>query len=116
MVARRAVELADRRAESLPESRLRVHLRLAGLDPVPQHWIMDGGERVARVDLALPEHRLAIEYDGDWRDGEAWALNHDRNRLNRVHALDWDVLFVTAPLLRDEKKLLRAVWQAIPDR
>jgi very-short-patch-repair endonuclease len=112
--ARRAVELSDPRAESLPESRMRVHLVLDGLNPVPQYWIEDSGGRIARVDLALPEHKLAIEYDGDWRDGESWALNRDRDRLNRVHALNWRVVFVTAPLLRNTQKMLQTIRAAIP--
>jgi hypothetical protein len=37
VLARRAVELADPRAMSLPESKMRVHLVLNGLDPVPQY-------------------------------------------------------------------------------
>jgi very-short-patch-repair endonuclease len=114
VLARQAVGLADPSAESLPESRVRVHLVLAGLDPVPQHWIEDGNGRIARVDLAFPEHRLAIEYDGDWRDGESWALNRDRDRLNRVHALGWTVVFVTAPLLRDAPKMVRMIQAALP--
>jgi hypothetical protein len=108
-VARQAVELADPVAESLPESKMRVLLVLDGLSPVPQYWIEDASGRIARVDLAIPERRLAIEYDGDWRDGETWALNRDRDRLNRVHAAGWDVVFVTAPLLRDQRKLLRMI-------
>jgi hypothetical protein len=114
VLARRAIELADPRAESLPESRMRVHLVLDGLNPVPQYWIEDGGGRIARVDLALPEHKLAIEYDGDWRDGESWALNRDRDRLNRVHALNWRVAFVTAPILRNVPRMLQTVRAAIP--
>lgn len=114
VLARRALELTDPRAESLPESKLRVHLVLDGLNPVPQYWIEDGDGRIARVDLALPEHKLAIEYDGDWRDGESWALNRDRDRLNRVHALNWRVVFVTAPLLRNEQAMLQTVRAAIP--
>jgi very-short-patch-repair endonuclease len=115
VLARRAVELSDQRAESLPESRLRVHLVLAGLDPVPQYWIEDAdGDRVARVDLAFPEHKVAVEYDGDWRDGESWALNRDRDRLNHVHALGWTVVFVTAPLLRDVPRMLRTIHSALP--
>jgi hypothetical protein len=114
VLARRAVELTDPRAESLPESRLRVHLVLHGLDPVPQYWIEDRSGRIARVDLALPEHKLAIEYDGDWRDGEPWALNRDSDRLNRVHALSWRVVFVTAPPLRNVPKMLQTVRTAIP--
>lgn len=114
VLARRALELTDPRAESLPESKLRVHSVLDGLDPVPQYWIEDEAGRIARVDLALPEHKLAIEYDGDWRDGESWALNRDRDRSNRVHALHWRVVFVTAPLLRNTQKMLHTVRVAIP--
>jgi len=113
VLARRALALTDPRAESLPESRMRVHLVLDGLDPVPQYWIEDSGGRIARVDLALPRHKLAIEYDGDWRDGESWALNRDRDRLNRVHALNWRVVFVTAPLLRNVNQMLQTVRAAI---
>ena len=41
---RRALELVDPRAESPPESRVRVALVLAGLAPVPQYDVVDGGE------------------------------------------------------------------------
>ena len=114
ITARRAVEMANpEAAESLPESILRVHLELAGLAPVPQYWLEDRHGRIARVDLAFPECKVAVEYDGDWRDGESWALNRDRARLNRVQAIDWDVVFVTAPLLRDVRKLIRTVETAL---
>jgi very-short-patch-repair endonuclease len=112
--ARRAVELADPLAESLPESKLRVHLRLADLEPVSQYWILDrNGERIVRVNLAFPDRQLAIEYDGDWRDGETWALNRDRARLNQVRDLGWDVVFVTAPMLRDPRAVVSTVRAAL---
>ena len=111
--ARRAVELADPRAESLPESVMRVHLVLAGLDPVPQYPLDIGAGRRVRFDLAIPCKKVAVEYDGDWRDGELWALNRDRERLNAVQALGWDVVFVTAPLLRDPRRMVRTVRQAL---
>ena len=110
--ARRAVELADPRAESLPESAMRVHLVLAGLDVVPQFPLELDAERSVRFDLAIPRKKVAVEYDGDWRDGQLWALNRDRERLNAVHALGWDVVFVTAPLLRDPRRMVRTVRQA----
>lgn len=113
VAARRAVQLADPRAEQIPESKLRVILALAGLTPVPQFWIEDRTGRLACVDLAFPDHKLAVEYDGDWRDGERWALNRDRDRLNRVHAIGWHVLFVTAPMLRKERAVVAAVHHAL---
>ena len=116
VAARRAVSLVDPRAESRPESQVRVYLVLAGLDPVPQYWIEDAGGRVARTDLAFPELKVAVEYDGQWRDGQLWALNRDRERLNRVHAAGWDVVFVTAPMLADPRKLIAAVRAALEAR
>ncbi|GEL18276.1 hypothetical protein [Pseudonocardia asaccharolytica] len=114
--ARRAVQLADPRAESLPESKLRVLLVLDGLQPVPQYWICDRGVKIARTDLAFPAQKVSVEYDGDWRDGEMWALNRDRDRLNRVHDAGWTVVFVTAPLLRDKEQLIATVRSALARR
>ncbi|MCH6167594.1 hypothetical protein [Pseudonocardia alaniniphila] len=113
VTARRVVELADARAESRPESKVRVWLELAGLHPVPQYWIEDRSGRLARVDLAFPERKVAVEYDGEWRDGQLWALNHDRERLNRVHAAGWDVVFVTQPLLANPRKMIYTVEAAL---
>jgi very-short-patch-repair endonuclease len=63
----RVVALADRRSESVLETRLRLNLVLGGL-PVPdvQYRVHDDyGFVQARVDLAYPSARLAIEYDGE---------------------------------------------------
>ena len=111
--ARRAVGLIDPSAESRPESQVRVHLVLAGLRPVPQYWIEDAGGRIARTDFGFPERKVAVEYDGQWRDGQLWALNRDRERLNRVHAAGWDVVFVTAPLLATPRKMVATVRAAL---
>lgn len=116
VLARRAVELADARAESRPESEVRVWLNLAGLHPVPQYWITGPAGRIARVDLAFPELKIAIEYDGQWREGQLWALNHDRARLNQVHALDWEVVFVTAPLLARPTRMITEIEAVVRHR
>ena len=114
--ARRAVDLVDPRAESRPESQVRVHLVLAGLDPVPQYWIEDASGPIARTDLAFPELKVAVEYDGQWRDGQLWALNHDRERLNRIHAAGWVVVFVTAPLLATPHRMVATVQAELAAR
>lgn len=107
--ARRAVELADGRAQSPPESRLRVLLILAGLAPVPQFTVRDqDGDFVARVDLAFPEQRIAIEYDGAWHS-EPGQFAKDRRRLNRLVAAGWTVLHVTAAEMRDPEALIEKV-------
>ena len=114
--ARRAVALADPRAESRPESRVRVWLVQDGLHPHPQHWIEDSRGRLARVDLAFIRQRVAVEYDGGWREGELWALNRDRERLNRVQAAGWEIVFVTAALLRNPERMIRTVRAALARR
>lgn len=100
--ARQAYLLADGRAESPPESRLRVSLVLAGIPkPVPQYEITMDGRFVARVDLAWPDHRLAVEYDGHWH-ADAAQLRKDRRRLNRLVTAGWTVLHVTDDRLRHD--------------
>ncbi|MCU1616426.1 MAG: uncharacterized protein JWO98_3966, partial [Frankiales bacterium] len=98
--ARTAAALADGLAESPQETRLRLLLRGSGLPlPVAQHRVTDDGRFVARVDFAYPGQRLAIEYDGVWH-GEPGQFARDRQRLNRLLAAGWRVLFVTAADLR----------------
>ena len=107
--ALRAVELADARAESQPESVLRVVLALAGLPPVPQFVVRGpGGVFLARVDLAYPELRVAVEYDGAWH-AEDGQFARDRRRLNLLTAAGWSVLHVTAADLRDPALLVQRV-------
>lgn len=99
--ARRALELSDPRAESPPESRLRVALVEVGLRPVPQHVVLDArGRFVARVDLALPELRLALEHDGQAVHDRPDAFVADRRRQNALVAAGWTVLRFTAADLR----------------
>ena len=111
--ARRAVDLADERAESPQESRLRVLLRSAGLRPEPQYAVRDAdGRFVARVDLAFPEQRVAIEYDGAWH-GKPGQFARDRRRLNALVAAGWTVLHVTAVDLHDPVALIGSVLRLL---
>ncbi|MBB5871599.1 very-short-patch-repair endonuclease [Allocatelliglobosispora scoriae] len=97
-----AAQLADPAAQSPQESRLRVNLVLRGLPrPVTQHVISRDGHFVARVDLAWPDLKIAVEYDGRWH-GDPAQLDRDRARLNRILGADWLVLHVTAKRLRDD--------------
>lgn len=79
----------------------------------PSPVIEDARDRLARVDLAFIEQRVAVEYDGSWREGELWALNRDRERLNQVPTQGWEVVFVTAALLRDPDRMVRTVRAAL---
>lgn len=94
---RTALALLDARAESPPESRLRVVLARAGLPPeAVQHVVRRrDGSLVARTDLAWPDRRLAVEFDGDHhRDRAQWR--HDLARREALELEGWAVVVVTA--------------------
>jgi len=112
---RRAVELVDPRAESAPESRVRVALVLAGLAPVPQYEVRSAGEFLGRVDLALPEVRIAIEYEGAYHFEDDQILRDDA-RYARLRAAGWTVIRLSAADLRDLDAAvarIRAAFMAI---
>jgi hypothetical protein len=63
---RHLAPLADPRAESPPESVLRLHwLEASGMPPPePQVWVLDDGYARFRVDVGNEELRYGAEYDG----------------------------------------------------
>ena len=91
------VALADPRAESPPESRLRVALVRAGLPrPEVQYPVLDEHEfELARADLAYPAAKLAIEYDGS-AHFEAGRARRDRERDGELAGIGWQTLRVVA--------------------
>ncbi|MEU8131248.1 hypothetical protein AB0B68_28885 [Micromonospora sp. NPDC049049] len=98
----RAVDLADAGAESPQESRTRVGLVSAGLPRPETQWVVaEQGRFVARLDLAWPQFKVAVEYDGLWHD-DPEQFHRDRQRLNRLLGGDWIVLHLTAKRLRDD--------------
>jgi G:T-mismatch repair DNA endonuclease (very short patch repair protein) len=105
--AREIVGLADGLAESPPETRLRLLMLRAGLPrPVAQFRVFDDDGLIGRLDFAFPERKIAIEYDGAWH-GERGQLTRDRQRLNRLAAAGWRVVFVTAEDMRNQARLVR---------
>ena len=110
-----AAELVDPRAESLPESRARVLLHQDGIATEPQFRVRVDGRVIARVDLAIPELKIAIEYDGRWHEGEL-QRGLDNDRLAALRAAGWTVVIVTAEMLRRPQLLLAAVGGAIAER
>ncbi|MEU5937677.1 DUF559 domain-containing protein [Micromonospora sp. NPDC047548] len=115
--ARRVFDLADAGAQSPPESHLRVRLVLAGLPrPVTQHPVRLPSGLVLHPDLAWPEFRVAVEYDGQWHS-DPDQLHRDRRRLNQLVAAGWVVLHVTSRRLRDDlPAVLREIRAALAAR
>jgi very-short-patch-repair endonuclease len=111
--ARLVAALADGLAQSPQETRLRLLLHRSRLpNPVAQHRIRDSSGFVAKVDFAWPEKKVAVEYDGLWHaDPKQFAL--DRQRLNRLQAAGWTVVFVTAADLHRPEQLLARIAVAL---
>jgi hypothetical protein len=112
---RRVLELCDGNAESPQESRLRLVLIAGGLPrPVCQHEVYDGsGAFVARLDLAYPDLKLAIEYEGDHHRGRE-VFQRDLRRINRLRALGWTVLrFGAADIYREPIRIIALVKIAL---
>lgn len=86
--------LADGRAESPPESVLRLRWIEAHLPtPVPQVEVWQAGRFLARLDLGNEELRFAAEYDGEEWHSTPEQLDHDRERRGDVESeTDWVVL------------------------
>jgi hypothetical protein len=91
------LNLADPRAESPPESRVRVAFAVARLPaPIPQFTVLDAdGYFLARVDFAWPGLRFAAEYDGQWH-ADRDQLTRDRRRLRDLTAAGWQVYHITS--------------------
>ncbi|QBJ95813.1 DUF559 domain-containing protein [Rhodococcus sp. ABRD24] len=110
--AREVLALTDPRAESPPESELRVRMHFVGLHPEPQLHIYSGRKFIARVDFAFEEVKLVVEYDGDWH-GQGWALSKDRDRMNKLSKEGWEIVFVTKEMMRDPAAVLDMIEAAL---
>jgi Protein of unknown function (DUF559) len=93
--------LLDGRAMSPPESRLRVACHFAGLpEPVPQFSVFVDGVFLGQVDLAWPEARLVVEYEGEYHF-EGLQITKDDARYARLTAAGWRVVRLSSFDLRD---------------
>lgn len=110
------LDLVDPGAESVRESRLRTILVRAGLPrPVTQLKIFNAaGQFVARVDLAWPELKVAVEYDGAHHDDPA-QIARDRARINALRAAGWTVLVIDRKQLARPADVVGLVHRALMD-
>ena len=105
-----ALALTDARSESRPESLVRVCCVLAGLPaPSVNHELVDiVTGRGLRLDLAWPERKFAIEYQGDGhRTPEQWR--RDMTRRENLRLAGWTILELNADDLRDLDDLIRRI-------
>jgi hypothetical protein len=95
---RKLAPLGDPRAESPAESLTRLRLIDGGLPvPVVQWEICNAiGVVIYRLDLAYPELRLAIEYDGVEFHTSAEDRERDERRRAHLRRLGWTIVVLTA--------------------
>jgi hypothetical protein len=110
------LSLATGKAESPPESWLRLLVADAGYPlAVPQHEVRDlDGRVVYRLDLAWPELRIALEYDG--YEAHENRECHDAERDTRLMARGWLVIRARAEDMKDSRHLLDRLAQAFAAR
>lgn len=110
---RRAFELVDGRSGSPPESWVRVACAMAGLPaPVPQYEVVEDGTWLGRVDLAWPEARVIVEYEGAYHfDG--LQIARDDVRIQRLVAAGWRVIRLAAHDLRDMDAVVARIAEAL---
>jgi hypothetical protein len=109
--ARTALPLLRTRSESPRESVLRVIIVLAGLpEPECNYNVFDAdGTFLARGDLAYPEYRLLLEYQGDQHRTDRAQWRSDIRRTGRLEDNGWQVLQFTDDDLRDPTALVARI-------
>ncbi|GAA2334710.1 hypothetical protein GCM10009854_08100 [Saccharopolyspora halophila] len=105
---RRGFELLDGRAESIPESVLRVRFARGGLHPVPQLEIPGEFGSALRADLGFEEAKVAVEYEGAWH-ADREQFQRDERRRAWLRANGWQVVVVTAEDLADPGRCTRLI-------
>jgi very-short-patch-repair endonuclease len=113
--ARAVLPVADPLAESPMESVLRWLVHAGGLPrPVLQFVIRDAvGSFLARTDLAWPDRKVLVEFDGDvHRDRRVFV--DDLRRQNRLIAEGWIVLrFSSADVLGRPDEVVAEIRRAL---
>jgi hypothetical protein len=113
--ARRVVPCADALAGSPMESVLRWLLHEEGFPrPVVQYVVRDGAGRfLGRVDLAWPQHRVIVEFDGEVHRERRVFVN-DLRRQNDIVLAGWRILrFSSADVLGQSRSVLGSVGAAL---
>lgn len=87
--------------ESPPEDSVRTWLEDAGFHPIMQHRVVINGDR-RRLDLALVEDRIAIEYQGIDAHATHGAVVNDSRKVTELQLAGWFVVLVTKDTTKAE--------------
>lgn len=114
---RRAIADARAGSDSPQETRTRLLIVRDGIpEPVVQHEVRVEGVLVAVLDLAYPELKIDIEYEGEHHlvDPEQWQ--HDIARHEALQRLGWIVIRLTHDLRDGGRRALARIREALATR
>ncbi|NHN55932.1 hypothetical protein G9U51_09110 [Calidifontibacter sp. DB0510] len=113
--ARRAARLVSDRVDSAMETRARLLLVLAGLpEPIVNLEVTDARGRPRRLDLAYPEWKVAIEYDGRHHIQREEQWQADLARREDLEGIGWRFVVVVAPdIYATPDRTIRRVSDAV---
>lgn len=110
------LDVVEPKSESPMETRTRLVLVWAGLPRPEAQWEIytPNGVFVARADLAYPEHKIAVEYDGAWHWKQRRA---DDRRRAAMRALGWEVhVYDADDIYGDPDRVVSEVAAALRSR
>ncbi|MHC5796814.1 endonuclease domain-containing protein [Lacisediminihabitans sp. FW035] len=114
----RAVQRLNERAESPPESWLRLILEDAGFPPphINREVTDHHGEFVARTDFIFEGLRLVLEYQGDYHRTTKGQWRADMTRRSKLEANGWRVMELNADDLKDPAELVARIRRLLAHR
>ena len=104
----RCLPTLNDRADSPPESRMRVRFALAGL-PTPEvncEICTDAGVFVAMTDLGWRKYRVAFDYEGDGHRTDRVQWGKDLKRAPRIENANWSYVRAGAPDLQNSREII----------
>jgi hypothetical protein len=107
-VLERCLPTLTDRADSPPESKIRVRFALAGL-PSPEvncEIYTEAGVFVAMTDLGWRKYRVAFDYEGDGHRTDRVQWGKDLKRAPRIENANWSYVRAGAPDLRDSTEII----------
>lgn len=112
----RLLDLASPRADSAPESWLRMMVIERGFPPPEVNWPLLGidGHEVYRLDLAWPTLRIVVEYDG--YEAHVDRADADRQREADLRGRGWIVIRASKKDLSNLRRVENALREAFTRR
>ncbi len=111
---RAAIDMLSDRSDSAPETELRVAIILAGFPPPLVNAELEVGGRQVYPDLSWPDHRVAIEYEGDHHRTEGDQWHRDIRRDGGYGDDGWSLYRGTAEDYRSPHQLLLWLARRLP--